>query len=222
MKKIKEKGLDNNFVEISNTSVLDTDKQTELIKAVQEKGTDCKEMRKLARNYDCYIQEIAVQYKDQGLSLVELLEAGRIGLEEAATTFDPNRGSTFSSYAASSIQNKMDMLMESVSNLKNADMEYPTQNCFNILIDNAGDIDFSSSFGNKPMTKDRDTLISINATQYLKTKICNHEYVGIDIPVLLKPEGARENFTVVIVGESPLRDTKKTDTKNQILKTKYY
>lgn len=97
-----------------------------------------------------------------------------------------------------------------VCNLQKAIMEYPTWACFVNLIKEANNCNFPiSSFGNKPMGCQNGTLISITPTQSLKSILVKNgsKFVGIDIPVLLKQEGNNKG-TIVIVGESPLRDTK--------------
>ena len=50
-----------------------------LTKAVQDKGTSCDEMNKLHEVYDSFVVSVAKQYLDKGLSLDELVEAGKSG-----------------------------------------------------------------------------------------------------------------------------------------------
>lgn len=46
-----------------------------------------------------YVELVAKQYLDQGLTLEQLIEAGNRGLAEAAKRFDSSEGHSFMSYA---------------------------------------------------------------------------------------------------------------------------
>ena len=46
-----------------------------------------------------YVELVAKHYQDQGLTLEQLIEAGNLGLAEAAKRFDSNKGYSFMSYA---------------------------------------------------------------------------------------------------------------------------
>ena len=46
-----------------------------------------------------YVELVAKHYQDQGLTLEQLIEAGNLGLAEAAKRFDSSKGHSFMSYA---------------------------------------------------------------------------------------------------------------------------
>lgn len=100
--------------------------------------------------------------------------------------------------------------------LNNAKMKYPTWGLFTKLIKEARDENLPNNwFGGTPMQNQNNTFVEVTA---VLNGINNHNYVGIDVPVLLTPEGrSTKDKTIVIVGESPLRDTKNTDNKNKVL-----
>ena len=85
--------------EIASADILTTEEDFALTKAVQEKGIDCDEMKKLHEVYDRFVVSIAKQYLDKGLSLEELVEVGKSGLEKAAMKYDSTRGFKFIAYA---------------------------------------------------------------------------------------------------------------------------
>ena len=78
---------------------LSADEEFALTKAVQDKGTDCDEMKRLREVYDRFVTSIAKEYLDEGLSLDKLVEAGKEGLAKAALKYDHSRGFRFISYA---------------------------------------------------------------------------------------------------------------------------
>ena len=79
--------------------VLSADEEFALTKAVQDKGTDCDEMKRLREVYNRFVTSIAKEYLDEGLSLDKLGEAGKGGLSKAALKYDHSRGFRFIFYA---------------------------------------------------------------------------------------------------------------------------
>lgn len=93
-------------------------------------------------------------------------------------------------------------------------MTFPTWGALRDLIVEAEDNKFPSQhFGNNPIRWDDDTLVPIKP----KFNTNGKKYSGVDISVLLKPEDGGNGKTIVIVGESPLRDTKNPNNQNIVL-----
>ena len=99
--------------DIATCKALTADEEFKLTKAVQEKGTDCDEMKKLHEVYDRFVVSIAKQYLDKGLSLEELVEVGKSGLEKAALKYNHSRGFKFIAYAVWWIRQPMLVAIES-------------------------------------------------------------------------------------------------------------
>jgi RNA polymerase sigma factor (sigma-70 family) len=93
------KDLEKYLIEIGKTPLLSIEEEIELAKAVQQKGADCDEMKKLTKHNERFVVSVARQYQNKGLSLEELLKAGRAGLEKAALKFDATRGFKFVAFA---------------------------------------------------------------------------------------------------------------------------
>lgn len=97
--------------------------------------------------------------------------------------------------------------------LEAASREYPTWGCFDKIISEAKDKNFpSSNFDCQPIQCPNNTLVPVTV---LNPNIVGGNFAGIDVPVLLKPDTniKANGKTIVIVGESPLRDT--NDPNNQ-------
>lgn len=111
------------------------------------------------------------------------------------------------------MNNKIDE--KEVSNLESASMEFPTWNLMKELIQEAEQqLELPlEKFGNTPMTCDDDTLVSVTGTN----NVGHRGFVGIDVPVLLRPTVDGLGKTIVIVGESPLRDTVDSSDKGNVL-----
>ena len=78
-----------------------------LMKAVKEKGGDCEEMQLLHKEYHRLVESIAEKNLDRGLTLDELMEAGRCGLEKAVMKYDLDADYHFMRYATWWIQQRI-------------------------------------------------------------------------------------------------------------------
>lgn len=83
--------------EISRISLLTRDEEVALARRVQ-KG-DQEALRDLVEANLRFVVSIANKYRACGISLLDLINEGNIGLIEAAKRFDPERGVKFISYA---------------------------------------------------------------------------------------------------------------------------
>ena len=96
---MKERNIDEYLMEIGREPLLSVDEERTFLKAVQEKGTDCEEMKRLEKSFARFVVSLANQYKNQGLTIWELIDVGTEGLKKAAEKFDVNGESKFISYA---------------------------------------------------------------------------------------------------------------------------
>ena len=96
---IMDKGLDKYLEEIGKAKLLTIDEELKLVKAIQQKGTDCDEMKQLEKASARFVVSVANQYKDKGLTLMELIEAGMVGLRRAAMKYDFKTDFKFIAYA---------------------------------------------------------------------------------------------------------------------------
>lgn len=93
------KDLEKYLIEIGKAPLLSVEEEIELAKAIQQKGVDCDELKKLVKCNERFVLSVARQYQNRGLSIEELIKAGRAGLEKAALKFDASRGLKFIAYA---------------------------------------------------------------------------------------------------------------------------
>ena len=94
-----KKELEKYLIEMFKTPLLSIEEEIELSKAIQQKGADCDEMKKLVKCNERFVLSVARQYQNRGLSLEELLKAGREGLAKAALKYDASRGFSFIAFA---------------------------------------------------------------------------------------------------------------------------
>ena len=97
MMKEKQLSLEKYLQEISREPLLSAEEEVELSKKIHE--GDRKALDRLVRANLRFVVTVANQYKDQGLSLPDLINEGNVGLIKAAEKFDEKRGFKFISYA---------------------------------------------------------------------------------------------------------------------------
>ena len=84
--------------EISKIPLLTANEEKALGKRIQEKG-DRAALQKLVESNLRFVIKIAKKYRGFGLSFMDLINEGNLGLMEAARRFDPDRNVRFTSYA---------------------------------------------------------------------------------------------------------------------------
>ena len=96
---MKKQSLEELLVEIGRSPLQTLEEELALLKVVQEKGTDCDEMKQLEKANMRFIVSVAAQYQRQGLTLEELIEAGTEGLRKGAIKYNFEADYKFIAYA---------------------------------------------------------------------------------------------------------------------------
>lgn len=91
------KSLDKYLQEIGKVNLLTPDEEIEL--ACKIKEGDEAALERLVKSNLRFVVSVAKQYQNQGLTLVDLISEGNLGLIKAAKRFDETRGFKFISYA---------------------------------------------------------------------------------------------------------------------------
>lgn len=96
------------LTELPTTPLLTIDEEMELIHHIR-KGREAADIAKemLAKSYLRFIYSVAKTFKDQGLSVQELIVSGISGLIKAVGRYDESRGFKFMSYSVWWIKQQM-------------------------------------------------------------------------------------------------------------------
>lgn len=90
-------GLDSYLQEIAREPLLTVDDEVELARRIRQ--GDQRALDKLVKANLRFVVSVAKQYQNQGLTLLDLINEGNLGLIKAAQKFDETRGFKFISYA---------------------------------------------------------------------------------------------------------------------------
>ncbi len=86
------------MAQINQLSILSPEEEFELALKYREKG-DIEAAHKLITSNLRFVVKVALEYKNYGLKLLDLIQEGNIGLMMAVKKFDPRRGYRLISYA---------------------------------------------------------------------------------------------------------------------------
>src|SRR5688572_13146489 len=89
--------LDQYLREVSQHELLKPDQEIELGKLAQAGDEDA--VQRLVRANLRFVISVAKKYQNRGVSLIDLIQEGNVGLVTAARKFDPDQGVKFISYA---------------------------------------------------------------------------------------------------------------------------
>lgn len=82
-----------------NAPLLEKDHELELATLWRDKG-DEKALHELVQSYTRLVVSMASRFRNYGLPMGDLIQEGNIGLMQAASRFEPERGLRFSTYAS--------------------------------------------------------------------------------------------------------------------------
>ena len=94
---MRDHGLDTYLSDINEVALLTPEQEIELSKRVQRGDLEAREH--MIRANLRLVVSIAKNYVNRGLSFMDLIEEGNIGLMKAVEKFDPDAGCRFSTYA---------------------------------------------------------------------------------------------------------------------------
>jgi RNA polymerase primary sigma factor len=94
---VKEVGLETYFKEINRIQLLTAQEEKEL--AIKIRKGDVRAREQMIKANLRLVVSIAKNYVDRGLSLLDLIEEGNLGLLKAVERFDPDEECRFSTYA---------------------------------------------------------------------------------------------------------------------------
>src|SRR5208283_4857175 len=96
------------LTQINYTPLLSATEEVELCKKIQRGGKGSREARERFIEANLrFVVKLSKMFRNQGLSMLDLIQEGNIGLIEAVDRFDPEMGFRFSTFSAYWIRQAM-------------------------------------------------------------------------------------------------------------------
>ena len=106
--------IDKILQEIGNAPLLSKQEEQKILERVRH--NDEAALEQLVRANMRFIVSLAAQYQQKGLSLAELIHAGRVGIATAAKQYEPTDDAAFISYATPIIRRSILAAISKTSN----------------------------------------------------------------------------------------------------------
>ena len=99
------------LAEIGQAPLITSEEERMLLQAVKEKGSHCDEMKRLEAANMRFVVSLVNQYQHHGLTLEELIEAGKTALRNATENYDLDSDTKFIAYAVPKMRQSLEDLI---------------------------------------------------------------------------------------------------------------
>lgn len=165
------------FKDVSKRPLLTIDEELELTNKVKE-GNE-KARQKLIESNLRFVISVAKQYQGRGLSLIDLIQEGVIGLIQASYKFNPDRGFKFISYAVWWIRQA---IIKAISEQCRA-IRIPMNQVVSLNKINKTTERFEQINERKPTSEELSNEINIDANKINNTLISATRSVSLETPL---------------------------------------
>ncbi len=180
------KSLEQYFSEISKVDLLTP--EAEMALAIKIKNGDEDARDKLIKANLRFVVSVAKQYQNQGLSLLDLINEGNMGLIRATQSFDVTRGFKFISYAVWWIRQSVTQAIINQSRI----VHLPLNIVGNITKINRASKDFEDEYDRKPNNQELASILGLSVDAVNNAMKVSGANFSIDAP-LRNDDGYKKN-----------------------------
>lgn len=196
----QDASLSSYFRDVSRIPLLSAEKEKELIKRI--KSGDKKAENELIEANLRFVISVAKQYQNKGLSLVDLIQEGNLGMIQSIKHFNPDRGFKFISYAVWWIRQA---IIKAISDQCRT-IRVPANQVASINKINKATEQFEQLYGRKPSTRELGELVDLDYDKVCLTMTLMNRSVSLESPV-------RDEDTSCLLDIIPNDDAISTDTE---------
>lgn len=196
------------FKEINKYPILTTEQEIEIAHKAKEGSSRARD--KLINSNLKFVITCAKQYTGQGVSLMDLIQAGNLGLTEAVERFDPDRGYKFLSFAVWYIRREM---IKAIYNTGRT-IRYPVTYITKITKVKKAYDEFLTKNQREPTDEELIKLTNLTQKQYNSTIIDKSYCQSLETPI---NEGNSTLEDLLTQDEVSFSDTFTVDSINRAL-----
>ncbi len=200
--------------EVSKYPLVSPEEEAEL--ALKISNGDDMAMHKLVEANLRFVISVAKQYQNQGLSFVDLINEGNVGLVKAATKFDATRGFKFISYAVWWIRQA---IMQAISEQTRI-VRLPLNRLASINKVSKAIPHLEQKFEREPTSSELADYLEIDVEQVEKSNEIKHRHLSFDKPMSYNGESDFTLYDLVQSENDPAPDYSLLDesTKYDLLR----
>lgn len=197
------------FRDVSRRKLLTNEEEIELTKRVKEGDQRAKD--KLIEANLRFVISIAKQYQGKGIPLVDLIQEGNLGMLEAATKFNPDRGFRFISYAVWWIRQAIIKALSEQCRI----VRVPMNQLAYINKINKTTSKYEQEFGRQPSPDEIEEDTNIKSNKVYRTLSYNSKTISLESPF---NESSTDCLLDVLPNDSVSTEEiiNKSDIKNRI------
>ena len=164
------------FKDVSKQSMLNAEEEAQVTQRIRE--GDKSAINRLVTANLRFVISVAKQYQNKGLSLVDLIQEGNLGLIEGAKRYDPSKGVKFISYAVWWIRQS---IMHALSD-KCRTVRIPMNQIVNINKITKATEKLEQELGRSPSIEELSNETSISTSNLNLTMSSSNKALSLDTP----------------------------------------
>lgn len=180
----ESQSLDKYLQEIGKVDLVTAEVEVELAKRIKE--GDQMALEKLTKANLRFVVSVAKQYKNNGLTLGDLINEGNLGLIKAATRFDEKRGFKFISYAVWWIRQSIMQALAEQSRI----VRLPLNRVGSLSKIAKTFAELEQKFQREPSTEEVAEVIGISSEEVLDSLKLSGRHVSVDAPFSQGEDGS--------------------------------
>jgi RNA polymerase primary sigma factor len=193
--------LDKYLREIGKIKLLAPEEEEVLVRRIRE--DDRKAFEMLVNANLRFVVSVAKQYQNLGLTLLDLINEGNLGLIKAVELFDETRGFKFISYAVWWIRQSILQALAEQSRI----VRLPLNKISTINKINKAFIKLEQDFQREPTSEEISELLDIHQIFVEESINSVNQHVSMDAPVIDENNSENNLYDLMTVNETPDPDS---------------